>query len=125
MEPAALGEVGWEISWSSGEPVLLFNQELFPNARGAVNYVPFAALVLPEVVRQVVAKIAADPERLSDETDPLHPWKGFLDGLGAESPPASDADEPEKLEWVSAVVNLFSVRNRLGSDLRRMLNNAD
>jgi hypothetical protein len=125
MEPAALGEVGWEVSWSGGEPILLFNQELFPNARGAVGYTPFAALVLPEVVRQVAAKIAEDPERLSDDTDALHPWKGFLDGLGADLPPDADADDAEKAAWVTAVVNMFAARTRLGSDLRRLLNNVD
>lgn len=123
MEPADLGEVVWNLTWNGDEPILQFNQDLFPSAKGATAYPPFNAFVLPEVVRQIAAKIAADPDRLDDESDPLHVWGDFLDALGVGEPP--DEDDADAAQWVGSVTEAFARRARFATDLKRVLHHVD
>lgn len=121
MQSADLGDVVWELSWTGGEPVVLFNQAVFPNAKGAIGYPPFAAFVLPEVVRQVMRRIADEPEKLDDSSDPLAVWKALLARLGIDDVPDEESDESDKEAWVKGVVSAFASQNNVAAGLKRGL----
>lgn len=116
MESANLGELLWKLVLNEDGPVLQFNSTVFPNAAGAMNYIPFGAMVLPEALRQVMEKIADEPECLDDEGDPWSAWAGWLDALGSERPPI-DGDEDVKKAWCNQVVDHFCIRFGFASQL--------
>lgn len=122
MEPADLGERLWRLVINEDGPVLQFNSTVFPSAAGAENYIPFGAMVLPEALRQVMAKIAEEPGCLDDEGDPWSAWAGWLDNIGSERPPLDD-DEEIRNTWCNQVVDCFcehfSFASRLKEELLR------
>jgi len=109
----------WKLDFTTEGPILKFNSTVFPSAAGVENYLPFAALVLPEAVRTIMGKIADQPDMLDDENDSLHPWGEWLDSFGIERPDRFDDDE--KAEWCDRIIDVFCNRHsfatRLGSDL--------
>jgi len=119
MEPADLGQLLWRLDLAEEGPVLKFNSFVFPSAAGVENYLPFAALVLPEAVRKVVERIADQPDVLDDANEPLSTWCEWLDSLGLGRP--GDFTEDEKRVWcnlaVEAFCNRHSFATRLGSEL--------
>lgn len=122
MEAADLGERVWKLVVREDGPVLQFNAAVFPSSAGAENYVAFGAMVLPEALHQVMQRIAEDPARLDDDTDPLSAWCPWLDAIGAERPPADD-DEAAQQRWCDQVVDGFCLRfgfaSRLHAELTR------
>lgn len=119
MEPAELGQLLWRLDFSSEGPVLKFNSTVFPNAAGVENYLPFAAMVLPEAVRKIVERIAEQPDVIDDETDSLSPWGEWIDSVGLERPNLIEDDEKE--DWCNRVIENFCNRHsfatRLGNEL--------
>lgn len=119
MEPAELGQLLWKLDFTSEGPVLKFNSAVFPSATGVENYLPFAALVLPEAVRKIIQEIAAQPDVLDDEADPLSSWANWIDSFGLERP--DDLDDDERAEWCNRVIDAFCIRHsfaaRLGLEL--------
>jgi hypothetical protein len=115
MEPADLGQLLWKLDFNTEGPVLKFNSAVFPNAGGVENYLPFAALVLPEAVRTIMRKIADQPDTLDDENDPLSLWGGWLDSFGLERP--NGLDDDERLEWCDRVIEVFCNRHSFGARL--------
>jgi len=108
MKPADLGQLLWKLETAENEgPVLLFNSNVFPSAAGTENFLPFASLVLPDALRQVMAFIANDPVKLDDEDDAWFPWGKWLDESGADRPPADTEDDLEKNRWCEEVVEIF------------------
>lgn len=120
MEAADLGERVWQLTIDDEGPVLKFNSRVFPSASGAENFIPFGAMVLPEALRQVMQKIADDPSRLDDESDPLYPWGAWIEAIGAERPPADD-DESSKAQWGDRVVDHFCNRCAFATRLKAEL----
>jgi hypothetical protein len=120
MEPAELGQLLWRLEINEDGPVLKFNSSVFPSASGVENYLPFAALVLPEAVRNVIDKIADEPAILDDDAEVLSAWGPWIDSLGLDRP-SSDTDKDEKQEWCARVVeafcNRYSFAARLGHEL--------
>ena len=127
MEPAQLGERLWRLVINEDGPVLQFNSDVFPNASGAENFTPFGALVLPEALRQVMADIADDPARLSDDGDPMFVWANWLDSIGAEQPPDDVGEAAVKQEWCDRVVDRFCEKflfaQRLKAELLKVAGN--
>lgn len=117
MEPADLGERLWKLVINDDGPVLQFNSMVFPSAAGAENYVPFGAMVLPEALRQIMGKIADEPQCLEDEGDPWSAWARWLDAIGAERLQADD-DEDAKATWCNQVVDRFCERFRFATRLQ-------
>jgi hypothetical protein len=119
MEPAELGQLLWKLDFNTEGPVLKFNSTVFPNAAGVENYLPFAALVLPEAVRKIVERIVDQPDVLDDEGDPLSPWGNWIDSLAVERP--NSVDDEDKEEWCNRVIESFCNRHsfatRLGIEL--------
>ncbi|MFZ2301418.1 MAG: hypothetical protein WAW10_06060 [Gallionella sp.] len=120
MEPADLGERLWKLVLNEDGPVLQFNSTVFPSAAGAENYIPFGAMVLPEALRQVMERIADEPECLDDEGDPWSAWAGWLDVIGSERPPIDDDDDVKKA-WCNQVVDHFCIRFGFASQLHAEL----
>ena len=120
MEPADLGQLLWRLEFNEEGPVLKFNAVVFPSAAGVENYPPFGALVLPEAVRQVMEKLADEPNVLNDESDPLSSWGMWLDALGMDRPKV-DADDGEKREWCQSVVDAFCTRHSFAARLEHEL----
>jgi len=109
MEPADLGQQLWRLDITDEDgPVLKFNVRVFPSAAGAENYLPFAAMVLPEAMSQVLGWIAKEPEGLNDEGDLRSAWAPWLDSVGAGRPPTED---DEKEEWRKRAVGKFCDRS--------------
>jgi hypothetical protein len=119
MEPADLGQLLWKLDLNVEGPVLKFNSSVFPSAAGVENYLPFAALVLPEAVRKIVETIADQPDILDDEDEPLSHWGKWLESMGIEDP--QELDEEERSEWCERVIEAFCNRHsfakRLGLEL--------
>jgi hypothetical protein len=108
MEPADLGQLLWKLDLNEEGPVLKFNSSVFPNAAGVENYLPFAALVLPEAVRKIVEKIAEQPDILDDEDEPLSHWGSWLESIGIEHP--NEFDDAGRSEWCERVIEAFCNR---------------
>jgi len=119
MEPANLGQLLWKFDFNSEGPVLKFNASVFPSASGVENYLPFAALVLPEAVRRIVETIVDQPDALDDEDEPISQWADWIDSMGVERP--YNIDDDDKPEWCNRVVDAFCNRHsfarRLGIEL--------
>jgi hypothetical protein len=117
MEAADLGERLWHVDLRDDGPVLQFNGKVFPSAVGVESYLPFVALVLPEALRQVMARIADEPAMLDDESDSWSTWGKWLDAAGVERPPADEADDEEKAAWSLSAVAVFCEKHRFASRL--------
>ena len=121
MEPAKLGQLLWRLEFRDSEgPVLLFNSEVFPSAAGIENYLAFRALVLPEALRQVISRIADEPDRLDDEDDSYYPWGGWLDSMGGR-PPSDSSDETARKEWCDQIIGTFCERHSFAAKLHHEL----
>lgn len=119
MEPADLGQLIWRLDMTEEGPVLRFNISVFPSAAGTENYRPFGAFVLPEALRQVLRFISTHPDRLDDESDPLHLWKPWLDSLGAGTVPGTDDSDAD--EWCDSIVDVFCRKHRFASQMAHLL----
>jgi hypothetical protein len=108
-----LGEEMWRLNLEDGSPVLEVSR--FPGAESFVKNDPlFRALVLPEVVRQVLQKILDQEwEGAEEATGWEGNWIRFIGTFTSESPPAADAEEKPRMEWIDAAVRAFCDRLRL------------
>lgn len=114
IETADLGELLWQLDILDEMAVLKVNVAVYPTGASAQNNVAFQALVVPEALRQVLAMLASEPERLTSEESPWKEWVGWLADLGFE-PPFGDID---KDQWVREVVGAFCSKHRFATDLR-------
>ena len=105
MERVDLGERVWSLLVSDGDgPRLLINNRVFSSASGAEGYLPFSALVIPEVLRQCLEKICRKKHLLEGD-GPWSEWKAFIDGFNIELP--DDPDEAEIALITSQMVSEF------------------
>jgi hypothetical protein len=118
MEPADLGQELWRLVLNDTDgPTLQYNSKVFPSAGGAQHNVAFVSLVLPEALRQVLRRIAATPEVLSDETTPFFLWGEWLDSIGADRPDQLEEGEDDRNEWANKVVAKFCDREKMADML--------
>lgn len=122
MQPLDLGQRLWKLDIIENEgPILFFNSSVFSNAAGSENYLPFATLVLPDALRQVMQHISNEPDILEDENDIWHPWGEWLDGIGAERPPNDVEDEASKNMWCNEVVEIFCNLHKFSDKLNAFM----
>jgi hypothetical protein len=125
MERVDLGERIWRLSLGDGDgPRLLINKDVFPSALAAESYLPFSALVIPEVLRLCLEKILRNRDLLESD-GPWSEWKSFIDSFDAEIP--DEPGEDEVAEIVDGMVSEFCRdKNRVFAtkllDLRRKEN---
>ena len=121
MEPADLGQRLWKLYIDDDGPVLQFNLNVFSNAAGTENYLPFPALVIPDALRQVLQNVSEAPERLDDESDPWYPWGIWLKLIGADFPPQDTEDQQEIDTWCNEVVDIFCNKHKFADQLNLII----
>lgn len=110
VRPGDLGSVVWKLTFDEGAPILLLNERL-GDWKSFLANAGVRALVLPEVVRQLLREAI---ERGSDdeETDWPAMCEELAAGLGFGSLPSSDEDDDTE-DWVDDVVRKFAQRHRM------------
>lgn len=111
IETKDLGQLMWRVSIGEDGPVLLCNQKVFTTGASAEGYVPFTALVLPEALRQILAYLAEEPEKLEEESGPWEPWGTWMEHLGLPRRPNSTDDE-DKEDWIRLAIDRFCNAHR-------------
>jgi|SRR5271156_217911 len=111
--PTDLKEELWLVDTSDEAvgPRVLVNKRL-PNASGLLMRDPvIRGLILPQIVRQVLAVVATTEQQSETWTGN---WIRFADGLGHSELPNTDDDEAVQ-GWVDDVVESFTVSLKLAS----------
>jgi len=122
MQPLDLGQRLWKLDVIENEgPILFFNTNVFSNAAGSENYLPFATLVLPDALRQVMQHISNEPDILDDENDIWYPWGEWLDNIGTDRPPSDLDDEASKNMWCNEVVEIFCNLHKFSDKLNAFM----
>lgn len=122
MQPLDLGERLWKLDIVENDgPILFFNSNVFSNASGCENYLPFATLVLPDALRQVMQYISNEPDVLEDENEVWYPWGNWLDSIGVERPPKDLDDEAGKSRWCDEVVECFCNLHKFSEKLNAFM----
>jgi hypothetical protein len=128
VEYQDLGERIWALDLDGDWPRLILNQR-YEGLRDLARSGPeFLALVYPEVLRAVLARILEDPDLDPDGEDDDWPtlWVRFVTGeLGCGPPPGSslegEAREPDPTGWIDEAVTRFCVRMQVGREFARHL----
>jgi hypothetical protein len=110
---AQLGQCLWELDFRDDDPQLLVNSSIGDWKNFAASPM-FAALVLPEVLTQVIRWAVGDLGAVGegDET-PRALWVSFItDGLGTDPREADLSDEDDKENFVDDAVKRFCERHR-------------
>jgi hypothetical protein len=118
MARVDLGEKVWVLKLNETRPVLQINSRIFPSTSGAESYIPFSAIVLPEVLARCLEKICKDRSILESDTEWAE-WKGFIEKFGLEIP--EDGDDNSTAEFIDDVVEKFCKKNTFASKLKNML----
>jgi hypothetical protein len=114
MLAADLGQVVWKLDLDEGlGPTLLFNKKVFPNAAGANNYTPFVALVLPEVMRQILVDLKENASDFDDDGCWRYQWGKMFGDIGI-SLPTDDEDN----NWIEETLMVFSEKFSFADDLK-------
>lgn len=104
-----LGEEVWRVNLDGNRPVLEVNKFQGAEAFVRSNSV-FAALVYPEVVRDILKFILLD--ETWDGQDGASGWREhwlrFVRAFGAGDPPGGDSEEDDRTAWVLEAVAAFS-----------------
>lgn len=115
IEPRSLDGPLWRLEMSAEasevKPVLLVEQDLFPSGRAAINDKTFVAMVFPEVMRQIAARVAEHRDAIDDEGTWVSRWRDFFDRLNPSGGDTSDFDDDGESErWVEQCVKAFCRR---------------
>jgi len=95
---ADMGQRLWHLVIDEDGPTLQCNSRVFPSGASAASYQPFASLVIPEALRQILQYLAKDPERVSVEGSVWAEWGTWMAGLDIDLP--TPLDEDEKETWI-------------------------
>ena len=108
-----LWRLEFEADTSEINPVLLVEKKLFPSGRAAVSDKTFVAMVFPEVMRQIAARVADNRDALADDDGSwMSLWRDFFDQLNPGSSAEPDADD-DKDRWVEQCVKAFCKRPQI------------
>jgi len=116
--PADLGQEIWRVDLSG--PLLLVNNRLGDWKAVAASPL-FRSLVYPAALRQVLTHMLI-VERMDDPDDPnslQSRWVAFAKGLGVGDPPAQDADDDEKADWINEAVESFARLHQMSDHFKR------
>jgi hypothetical protein len=114
LVPTDLGEEVWKVDWSeTAGPRVLVNKRL-PNCSSLLTHDALTrALVLPEIVREVLRR-AAD----SEQTDGwVEDWLSFASRLGHEAPGADEDID----DWVQDVVRSYCGSTKFATGVMKQL----
>lgn len=118
MTSSDLGERVWCLDLNSDRPVLRINSRVFPSTSGAQSFIHFSALVMPEVLAQVLGKIGDDPSLLESGTD----WAEWREIIDKFAPGLLETDDEDiKQELIDDAVRMFSNEYRFASQLNAEL----
>lgn len=128
VHPCNLGSVPWDLDWEDeSRPILRINIRIAEerDVTAIVRKDPdFAALVFPEVIRQVLTRLVTNDSGGDDEDDP-NPWLVFAKSLYPLDAPIDDdsSDFNKDVDnWVNGVVQSFCERMQLISRYSAMKN---
>ena len=112
--PLDLGQRLWDLVIDDDGPILKVNGRIFPSGASAEGFAPFRALVLPEVLRQVLGYIATDPDKLSAEDSVWSDWGEWMKIMRIGQPPS---EESQIENWVNESTALFCEAYRFADDM--------
>lgn len=104
--PDALDQQLWKINFESDPPSLLVNKDAKPSWKEMARSPQFIALVYPEVLRQILARVLIDEKWSEDEDETCWQtdWMKFARNLGGLSPlPAADLEQ-DRRNWIEEAV---------------------
>jgi hypothetical protein len=110
VRPSDLGYVAWRLTFDESQPVLQINSRL-GDWQSFLRRSPVRALLMPEIVRQVLREAVSFE---GDEED-QGAWQHHamrLASMSSGAPPKID-DEEDIERWVDEVVRKFAQRHRL------------
>lgn len=121
--PCDLGQETWRVGFGeSTSPLLLVNSRLGDWKSVAASPL-FRSLVYPAAMRQVLTRIVVveDMDERDDPTSWQCRWLAFTAGLGVGEPPAPDADDGTKLDWIDDAVESFARQHQMLNYFRAFL----
>ena len=108
---------------SENHPVVHVEEQLFGSAKAAAANYEFVAFVLPEVFRQIAARIAREYEQVDADASWMGKWIEFFNTMNPTS--LEDLAEGDRLDdWIDACVEQFCQRGNMAIALNAMLADA-
>jgi hypothetical protein len=110
VRPADLGFVAWRLTFDDAQPVLQINSKV-GDWQSFLRRADVKALILPEVVRQVMLEAITFEGDEEDATAWQHHAMQMASASSGALPRIDDEDDVER--WVDEVVRKFAQRHRL------------
>jgi hypothetical protein len=118
VRPSDLGFVAWRLTFDEAQPVLQINSRV-GDWQSFLRRSPVIALVLPEVVRQVMREAVTFEGEEEDEAAWQHHAMKLASASSGNLPRTDDDDDIER--WVDEVVRKFAQRHRLWRGMSDLL----
>jgi hypothetical protein len=119
VRPGDLGQVPWRLDFDENQPLLIINRRL-GDYHELLQRKEVAALLLPEVLRQVLTRAASAGSDQDDDDSWQNQVIRFGEKIGDVSLPESD-DDDEIARWTRDVVETFCRRHRFADGLAAAL----
>ena len=113
-----LGEQVWRIEFEPEEPWLYLNCRIHGIKEQAETDPTFAALVFPQILRDVLGRIAYFDLQPDDEAQWVADWQSFAESQAGEDRPTND----ELMEgWIETVVSSLADSHSFGRIYQRVI----
>lgn len=114
VQPAELGDVLWQLSFATGQPLLRINERV-GDWRSFLRRQEVRALLLPELFRQLLREAVGNEAEMGDEAS----WQqAVISSVPASVGPRPVAGNQDALAmWVDEAVQKFAHRHRLLSGI--------
>lgn len=127
IQPGKLDGPLWKLELSDANsenhPVVHVEEQLFASAKAAAANYEFVSFVLPEVFRQIAARVAREYEQIDVEGSWMGKWIEFFGVMNPTD--LTDLAEDERVgDWVEACVEQFCQRGTMAAALSRVLADA-
>ena len=104
-----LGDQIWRVEFEPEEPWLYLNSKIDGVKDRAQSDPIFAALVFPQILREVLGYIARYSLQPDDEAQWVADWQLFAESLSDEKRPTED---DQMLQWIESAVSSFAETHR-------------
>lgn len=104
-----LGEQVWRVEFEPEEPWLYLNCRIDGVKERAQSDPAFAALVFPQILREVLGYIARYSLQPDDEAQWVADWQSFTESLSGETRPTED---DQMMQWIESAVSSFADTHR-------------
>jgi hypothetical protein len=113
--PDALDQELWKLDLEHEPPQLLVNRDALPSWKDLARSPHFIALVYPEVLRRILAKILVEDKWSEDDEDSdwQSDWIRFARNLGGLAPVPLPDQKQDRDAWIDDAVAAFSRRMQL------------